>query len=172
MKNLMKACVLSVTMLVLMCGVAGADDFHPQGTLIVPNMVYIWQSSYGYTYQWIVLTNITNESVECRVRFYDHNGQDRTSLGNVLTGTPSGNGLWETVAMNSGDFEIPAHNTRMFALAKSGTRNAIIGHALIEWQSNDPLLRKALVGGLQTQQQNGLESIGRSSSFLNNGQPF
>ncbi len=170
MKNLMKACVLSVAMLVLMCGVAGADNFYPQGSTLVPNLVFQQHDGSNFFNQYMTITNITDKPVKCRVSVYNHDGLDITSLGKYYTGSsPSSYGT--VISSGSGDIDIPAHSTRLFALDGANTTFVIYGYAVIEWNSSDPQMRKALIAGRWSLRvSNGQHSCGQFS--INNDQPF
>ena len=168
MKSLMKGCVLSVAMLILMCGVAGADDFNAKGSALVPNLQYCNNGRGANYYSSINITNITGNDVQCRVTMYDHDGLDITSLGQVYTG---GGSAWTLLSEGTGDFEIPAHSTRFYLLAKAGIIKNITGYAVIEWKSDDPLLRKALIGGTRLWASSTAGQRG-GNFLINNGQPF
>ncbi len=147
MKRLIKLSMLSVAMLVLMCGAAGAQDFQVRGSAIVPNLLYQFWSTTQYVNSEILITNITNVPVKCRVLIYDHSGNDISSFGQILTG---GNGNWALVSTSAANFEIPANGSRIFSLANTYPLKSIIAHAIIEWSSDDTKLRKALMAGVWT----------------------
>ncbi len=165
----MKLGMLSVAMLVLMCGAAGAEEFHAKASVIVPNLVHQYAGPSYFTVPFINLTNITDKTISCRVTMYDHDANDVTNLGKVYTGGAN----WTLISSGTGNFEIPAHATRMFSLSQTAPLRAITGHAVIEWTSDDPLLRKALVGGVWMYRMDG-GGVGQSIGYflVNHGDPF
>ncbi|SME97459.1 hypothetical protein [Desulfovibrio gilichinskyi] len=168
MKSLMKACVLSVAMLVLMCGAAGAvDNFNAQGSALVPSILYYYENPDKLNYPYIILTNITGNTVQCRVVIYDGDGNNLTAFSQLIKG-----GVNWTSTYGISDFEIPAHSSRMFALNKANAMIHTIGYAVIEWKSDDPQLRKALIGGVQLHRKDGPALITNSHFLINNGDPF
>ncbi|SME96175.1 hypothetical protein [Desulfovibrio gilichinskyi] len=169
MKRLMRLGMLSVAMLVLMCGAAGAQDFPVRGSAIVPNLLYQFWSSEQSIDSYITITNITNVAVKCRVLVYDHSGNDISSYGIALTG---GNGNWATVSTGSADFEIPAHGSRFFHLANTYPLKSIIAHAIIEWSADDAKLRKALIAGGWTFFVMGNSNFSHGNFLVNHGDPF
>ncbi len=170
MKSLMRACVLSVAMLMLMCGAAGADDFYPQGSVLVPNLIFQQYNANNFFYQYITITNITDKSVKCRISVYNNDGNDVTSLGRYCTGSSSA-GVGIQVSSGSGEIDLPAHSTRLFALDGANTPQVFHGYAVIEWSSSDSQMRKALLAGGWCLRNSGGEQSGGQIT-INNGQPF
>lgn len=170
MKSLMKACVLSVAILALMCGVAGAYEFNAQGSALVPNLTFIQTTRNNFIYQYINVTNITGSTVQCRATVYDHNGNDITSLIKVYSGS-EGADNFSTISTGTGDFEIPAHSTRMFCLTEF-PKMVIVGYAVIEWNSSDSQLRKALIAGGRFLRRTNVNRESGGNYLINNGQPF
>ncbi len=165
MKNLMKACVLSMAMLMLMCGAAGADDFHPQGNALVSGLFQYYARDKVQSNSMIVLSNITSDDVQCKVTVYDQNGSDITTLGLVYAAS-------SLISTGTGLFDIPAHSTRRFYLPGNAPEKFNVGYAIIEWSATDTTIRKALIGSVLHNRQNGDNSIGISDKDINGGQPF
>ncbi len=161
--------VQALAMVLLMSGGAMAQGtFVPQGGITVPGIVYMNISSTNQMLPRIILTNITGETIKCKVRVYDHDDVDLTHLSKVVKG---GQGSFPTVVSGTGDFEIPAHSTRLYWMMPCSGIKRTAGYATIEWSADDSKLRKALIG-----------SIWRVRSWtgggtdvndpLNNSQPF
>ncbi|WP_432738341.1 hypothetical protein [Maridesulfovibrio sp. FT414] len=169
MKKLIRAVLMSAVMVVLMCGgVFAESSFVQQGGMIVPGITYVKAGTY-IVHSSIFLTNVTNEVVRCNVTFYDQDGNDINNLAKVYTGSASSAPL--LLATGSGEWDIPAHSTRIFQLDSLPSDAWKFGHADIRWSSMDPKPHKALVGALWL---TGASSTGNfsSSAFINNGQPF
>ena len=168
MKKAMKI-VLAMAMVLLMSGGAMAEGtFVPQGGVTVPGIVYLYTSSSNYMLPRFVLTNITGETIQCKVRVYDHDDNDITHLSQIVKG---GQGSWPTLATGTGDFEIPAHSTRLYwMLSPSGIKRTA-GYATIEWSSSDSKLRKALIGSIW-RMRSGVGGFTDTNNPLNNSQPF
>ncbi|WP_320173442.1 hypothetical protein [Maridesulfovibrio sp.] len=170
MMKLIRAGIMSAVMVVMMCGgVFAQGTFVPQGSAIVPGVESGFISSKSNWATYMALTNITNDVVVCRVLVYDQNGNDVTYHTKVMTGSTSSG--WVVIASGSSDFEIPAHSTRKFVLQTLGSKEVIIGHATIQWSSNDPLPHNALIGAARTAGY--VDSkIFATNIPINNGQPF
>ncbi len=168
MKSLMKGCVLSVAMLILMCGVAGAAEFNAQGGVIVPGLEFVHSGSY-ITNTSLNLTNITDKVVRCRVTFYDHDGNDISSRGKVYTGSSTNNAV--LLAAGTGEYDIPAHSTRVFQLDNALQGEWLYCHAEVQWCSSDSKPHKALIGSVKNSG-NRSDGIFTSNFLINNGQPF
>ncbi len=170
MKSLMKGCVLSVAMLVLMCGVAGAQEcFSAQGSALVPGLNFLYYDSHHYQFADLNLTNITDKRVQCKVSFYDHAGNDITYFGIIYSGGSNA----VIVSTGTGDFELPAHSSRIFSL-RTSTPIWTLAYAVVEWTSDDPMLRKALIGRTRMWGYGGDGGSFpyQSSTLINTGQPF
>ena len=142
MKRFMSV-VLSMVVVLMMCGGAMAEEcFNAQGSAVAPGLLFAYRGAGDWTSPYIILNNITDKSVQCRVTVYNQDGTDVTSFGYVLTGGSS----WITVSSGTGDMEIPAYSTRIYSINPSGGQKAIMGHATIQWKSDDVKLRNALVG--------------------------
>ncbi len=160
--------VLAMAMVLMMSGGAvAADNFYPQGSALVPNLMYYYINGNNWTFPYITLTNITDSTVNCRVRMYDSEANDITYLSTVSKGGSS----WVPVAQGTGDFNIPPHSTRMFYLQGASSVTFTAGYAEVEWQSDDPKARKALVGGARIHRRD-VDGRSFSSFLINNGQPF
>ncbi len=170
MRNLMKTCLLSMAMLMLMCGAATAEvSFDAQGSILVPDIISRYRDKISSEWTFINLTNITGENVQCQITIYDHDGNEVTVGQSVRTG--GSNGVDITLS-NTGNFEIPAHSTRRFVFNADNTgQHMYLGYAVIEWNSNDPQQRKALIGGVEKLRTSG-NSTFKGEFLINNGQPF
>ncbi|WP_291325153.1 hypothetical protein [Desulfovibrio sp. UCD-KL4C] len=166
MKSLMKACVLSMAMLVLMCGIAGAADFNAQGSAIVPHMrSCMTYNPTNSTSTGMYLSNITDKNINCKISVYDQNGNDISSYGYVMTVIPNSTG-YQYVASGSQAFDIAAHSSCYFKY--SGTFNArTFGYAVVKWNSSDALMTKALVGAVEYSSE-----MSGGNVYINNGHPF
>ncbi len=168
MKRLMSV-VLSMVVVLMMCGGAMAQEcFNAQGSTLVPKIMYYNNSDQSWAYPYITLTNITNETVQCQVRIFDADGLDLTSLGAVTKG---GINAWGVVSSGTGDFEIPAHCSRLFYLRGSSVRRFTVGYAEVQWSSNDPKARKALIGGVMIHRKDGA-NVTNTNYLINHGDPF
>ncbi len=169
MKRLIKLGMLSVAMLVLMCGAAGAQEFNAQGSAIVPNISTWYKSPTNAAYGYIVISNITPSTVTCQISVLDHEGEDVSSRGTISTGDNLGN--WSRIAVGTNTFEIPPYGSRMFSIDNTKQPRSIFGHAVIKWMSTDSKLSKALVGGYRFHGiGNGLCYDG--TTLINSGNPF
>ena len=169
MKSLMKACVLSVAMLVLMCGAAGASEtFCPQGSTLV-SVTESYINKYAYSQTYLTLTNVTDETVNCKITVYDQDGNDATYASKVFTGSSSQN--WVLLSTGTGEFELPPYSSRMYTFSITST-NSLVGHAVIEWNSNNPKLRKALIGEVWKHKVINTGIANGGNYAINNGQPF
>ncbi|GKT33194.1 hypothetical protein ADUPG1_002416, partial [Aduncisulcus paluster] len=132
--------VLAMTMVLLMSGGAMAQGFNAQGSAVVPNLVYFFQSGTYWSVPYITLSNITGENVTCNIAVYDDSGNDITHRATVNAG---GTTNWSVVSKGTGVFEIPPYSTRMFHLWDSSSKICTVGYATIEWKSDNLKLRKA-----------------------------
>ena len=165
MKRFMSV-VLSMVVVLMMCDGAMAEEFYAQGGALVPNIRYIVSSDRVWMYPEIVLTNITNDTVQCQVRVYDADGLDLTSRGAAYKG-----GTTSTVNIGAGgNFEIPPHSSRMYVVLVAGSKINTLGHAEIQWMSSDSKARKALIGGGTIRKKNDYRSD--TSFLINQGNPF
>lgn len=146
--------------------------FIPQGSALVPGILARQQSNGEKEYSYIMLSNITSETVNCRVTVYDHDGNDVTYSSKILNGSSSNNGDFDPIASGTGDFTIPPHSSRIFSFwILNSSKKVMFGHAVVEWNSEDPKTRKALIGVFNR------KHIGTSRAYggdilINNGQAF
>ncbi|KAB1440355.1 hypothetical protein [Pseudodesulfovibrio senegalensis] len=169
MKN--RIVVFSILALLLsLCSVSSVAAFETRGSAFVPCMSASYSNSSVLVRSYIYLTNITGSDVTCRVTFRDHAGDDVTSYSSVYSGNASGNSA-VTIATVNGTFTLPAGETRYLRLSISDTSRLIIGQATIEWASDDPNLRKAIIAyGKRHGVHNDRGTL--ASIPINNGQPF
>ncbi len=165
MKRLMSV-VLSMVVVLMMCGGAMAEEFYAQGGAIVPNLMYKYNRSDSWSLPYIVLTNITNDIVKCQLRVYDADGLDITSRGSFRKG---GVNNWTNVSAG-GDVEIPPHASRMYAMGYGSSKMYTIGHAEIQWSSIDTRAKAALVGGVTIRKKDGY--VSNIGFLINQGNPF
>ncbi len=164
MKSFMKT-ILAIIVVLMMCGSAMAEtDFNAKGSIIVPNIWTYNTSSSSWVFSYINLSNITGTDVQCKVTVYDNDGNDVTHFSKVYT---SGQSIYTEVSSGTGEFDIPAHASRIYSIKGS---QPISGYAVVEWKSSDPKLRKALLAGMTMLYNYGGVSVGICE--LNNGQPF
>lgn len=167
MKKTMKF-VLAMAMILMMSGGAMAQGcFNAQGGVMVPGMYHVYRGGADWLSTYLIISNISDKDVSCRVTIRNQDGLDVTHLGGILTG---GND-WAVVSSGSGDFDIPAYSTRVFHLQPSSPSKLIVGYAKIEWKSTDTRLKNALIASGFAHR---VYSAGRSEFHIpiNNGQPF
>ncbi len=169
MKALIKLLLATAMILVMSGGAMAEGTFVPQGGITVPGMVYLYTSSSNHVLPRILLTNITGETVQCKVRVYDHDGTDITALSKIVKG---GQSSWPTIATGTGDFEIPAHTTRVYWMEPSSSAKRVAGYATIEWSSSDTKVRKSLLGAIWRLRSTSSASYTDTIIPLNNSQPF
>ncbi|WP_291329918.1 hypothetical protein [Desulfovibrio sp. UCD-KL4C] len=170
MKSLMKACVLSMAMLMLMCGAAGADEFKAQGSALVAGIDHRYVSVLDFYATSLRLSNITGEPVQCKVTVFNHNGEDITSYGHVLTG---GSSDLQVILGGTGTFDIPPYSSRIYELKSSTLKQSVTGYAIVEWTSDNSKLRKALIGVITRLRVRPADaSTSQTERDINNGQPF
>ncbi|ACS78375.1 hypothetical protein [Maridesulfovibrio salexigens] len=167
MKIMTKAFMVMALLFIVCESAIAQNDFNAQGSTIVPNIWTCYPNANYYYIPYFTVTNITGEEVQCRITVYDHAGNDLTQYSKIY----SGGTTWGLISSGTGDFTLPAHSTRMYSLKPEGTSVWTIGHAVIEWKSNDSRLRKALVAGMTLQTSNN-QGFGIALSDINNGQPF
>ncbi|ACS80986.1 hypothetical protein [Maridesulfovibrio salexigens] len=169
----MKRLLILVVMLVmLVCGSAFAQEsFNAQGSVLVPNLQVWFMSSDSWMVPGMSLTNISSVPVQCRVTYYDHDGNELTYLEETYTGGSN----FVRVATGR-DFDIPAKSTRFNTLRRPSSRMVAYAYAVVEWKSTaDPLLRKALVGGGEQQRLHRTSSgmaLTQPRFLINDGEPF
>lgn len=167
-------CLLAMVLTVFVFGSASAQStFEGRGSAIVTAVEAI-NDSHNNTSNEIFITNITGSTVTCKVTFYDQNGNDVTEISNycrVMTGSDSSSGL-TTVASGTGTFDLPPFSTRMVLYRYTSSQSKhMMGHAVIEWTSQDSRLRKALTAKMRYSRFTSTQGWA-SSSPINGGQPF
>ncbi len=171
MKKLVYAVFLSTILVVLMCGVVFAEEtFNAQGSAIAPCYIYRYNGNF-HVYSSITISNITGETIKCKVTILNGDGENVTSMGGIYTDGPAG---WKNIASGTGEFELPAHSTRVYVMDANTTGSAklsILGQALIQWNSNDPNLRKALIAAHRITSGD-VNKTSEAISAVNNGGPF
>ncbi len=168
MKRLMSV-VLSMVVVLMMCGGAMAEDFNAQGSYLIPHIKGLRNGKNGsYDVTRFYVSNITESAVQSKIIIYDQNGNDVSSYGDVYS--PSG-ANWQHIIAGGNTFEIPAHSTRMFEFARDSVNERTIGYGLVLWKSSDPQKRKALVGSTEYYYMDGARGFG-GAIYMNNGNPF
>ncbi|WP_320176236.1 hypothetical protein [Maridesulfovibrio sp.] len=172
MKTTINIGILVVVSILVLCGTSMAQNptFNAQGSAIVPHIFTYHYTATNKAISYISLSNITDTVVNCKIVVYDHEGEDVTNRGRVMTGDNTGQ--WTTIALGTGEFEIPPHGTRMYMLDDSANQRTVFGHALVKWTSNNDKLSKALVGQYRYWGMHGTGSGHGGTSPINNGQPF
>ncbi len=141
--KLIRAGIMSAVMVVMMCGgVFAQGAFVPQGSAIVPDVTAWQKDSTNSEYTKLHLTNITGSNIHVKIKVYNHDGLDVTYYGKVYTG--SSTYKYVTVASGTGEFDMPAHSSRVF-LFVAPSQMLICGNAVVEWSSDDMQLHKALL---------------------------
>ncbi|WP_419783970.1 hypothetical protein [Maridesulfovibrio sp.] len=168
MKKAMKI-VMSLVMIMLLCGTAMASDFNAQGSALIPGLEYWVVSNSNYGSQRIILNNITRTDVTCRFSLYDHDGNDISHLVNVYKGGPTNHVM---VSNGGADVAIPAGASRLFTLKVVGVANFTIGYAKVQWKSADVMLQKALIGTVREFRRDHGGPYTGGNLLINNGQPF
>lgn len=172
MKRLIQLSLMSIVTVLFMYGTAFAQtDFYPNGSILVPSIEFSHfpGNSNSYFNTSIIVTNITDKTVKCRIGLYDQDGADFTTFAKVYTGSYTQSHI--LISTGTGDFELPPHATRVLSLNESPTPVQLWGHAIIEWSCDDPKTRKALIAGIRLFRKS-LGSEGLSVTYINNGQPF
>ncbi|ACS78228.1 hypothetical protein [Maridesulfovibrio salexigens] len=170
MRNLMKACVMSVAIFMLMCGVASATSFNAQGSAVVAGVDHRYVSNVNFYSTSLRLSNITGETVQCKVTVFNHDGEDISSYGTIRTG---GSPNYQELASGTDTFDIPPYSTRSYELKSSRLNQSVYGYAVVEWTSNNPKLRKALIGVVTRLMVRPADvSTSQTERDINNGRPF
>ena len=167
--KLIRVGLMSAVMVVMMCcGVFAQQTFYPQGSITVP-AVANWGSSNNYTTTNYILTNVTDNIVQCKVTVFDHDGNDVTHFCRVYTGGVGSQAV--LLSSGAGEFSIPEHSTRRVCFVITNSVSGVYGNAKIEWMSDDSNQRNALVGEMWRFAilSSGPHSFGY---LVNNGQPF
>ncbi|QJB56149.1 hypothetical protein [Pseudodesulfovibrio sp. zrk46] len=162
-----KISLLSLALLMLLCGVAQAQTtcFGAQGGTVVPGLLTYYSSTTANAASHLYVSNVSGSNVTCKVTVFDKDGNDVTaSYSQVFSGGTN-------VSTGTGTFDLPAGSTRMYRFKTSQGGGSIYAYALIEWKSDDPRLRKALVAMHYRQQAIG-SSYQMSDTSVNGGMPF
>jgi len=167
MKRLMSVVLSMVVVLMMCCGAMAQECFNAQGSIVVPCIYSTYISASDWTAPHMVISNITDKEVQCKVKVFDQDGIDVTYLGYVFSGGEPLN----VISSGIGDFDIPAYSTRVYAFNRDGGKKRVAGYATIEWKSDDTKLRNALVGGV-FRARGFASSRSDSERLINNGQPF
>jgi len=164
---------LAVLMATLFLCISGntltAEAFDAKGNAIVPGLFIEYISNTDRYWAIICISNTTSETVTCKVTVYDGDGYDITNIG-TLRHVATGSTQSVAVPSTNGEFDLPPLSTRMFSLYQASTC-FYNGHAVIEWNSSQSTLRKALVATrIIAGYWNGVYS--QSEDDINGGQIF
>lgn len=150
------------------CGVVNASEpFEARGSAVATGMFCRYLQS-PQVQSSLIISNMAGSPVTCKVTVYDHDGNDVTSLCDVLTGSTTNSAV---VVTQGGTFELPAFATRSVRFINKNVPGFYYGQAVIEWTSNDPRLRKALHAKLILLKEDGSRT-GYAMSSVNGDQPF
>ncbi|WP_147822210.1 hypothetical protein [Salidesulfovibrio onnuriiensis] len=164
----LRSIFMAIALVVLLCGMSAAsDDFMAQGSAITTGILARFQTTDVVKYG-IFVTNITDGEVNCKVTYYDHDGKNISAYSTVLTGNSGSSPI--TVGPGSSSFKLPAHATRYVYLSDS-VNVFVYGSAIIEWNSTDKRLRKALIAKQHLYKKDG-NRLGLSQTSINGDQPF
>lgn len=151
---------------------AGASNAYAEshGSILIPMIRYQYKNTNSYILYTVSLSNITDEEVECTIRFFDSDGNENGANIGVCKGSSSNCSGGSCTQGNT--FTIPAHGTRVASISKFPQQCRVYGHAILEWKSNNDKIGKALIGGAYYQLRSGTSAYSISTCYLNNGQPF
>ncbi len=139
------------------------------GRIIVPMVSVFYRSDQRCLFSTIALSNITNEELNCTVNYYDDNGDDYSSIINIYKGSNSSSE--SEIVSESNSFNMPAHSTRSVVFIQKKSVH-IHGYAIVEWESSNKMIEKALVGGLRRYSIFSSGNNADTFSFINGGRPF
>ena len=135
--------VLMATLFLCLSSNLTAEAFDAKGSAVVPGLFVEYISSTNTYWAALYISNTTSETVTCKVTVYDGDGNDITSIG-TLYHVASGATHSVVAPSTNGEFDLPPLSTRIFKLY-NGSTSLYTGHAVIEWNSSQSTLRKALV---------------------------
>ncbi|WP_147820132.1 hypothetical protein [Salidesulfovibrio onnuriiensis] len=168
MKKLMLA---TVALLMLMsANVLAQECFNTKGSALVPSMYTYYISNTNWRTSLLHISNITDSEVTCRVIVYDGNGNDVSSYSKLLKDSFGAGTNGEVIATGVSTFIIPAQATRVFSFHYDNLNKFVMGHAVIEWTSENKTLRQALIAGFRSRAKSGNNF--EAQFPVNNGQPF
>ncbi|WP_432736561.1 hypothetical protein [Maridesulfovibrio sp. FT414] len=172
MLKLIRTGLTTIILVALIYSVSFAQSsFYPQGSTITPIWTYYTNPTLYIDNNFIV-TNITDDTIECRITVYDQNGNIAPAFGQVYTGSDTN--PWILISSATNQFELPPNSSRIFIYSKrlQGNTGAVIGRAVIEWSSDNTKTRKALMGKVIGIEMCGTNGVRSNAILLNNGQPF
>lgn len=164
----MKRLMIAMLLAVLMCSSAMAAEgcFNAKGSTLVSDVLCRNKSDSQFFKTNLSISNITSSNVTCRVKVYDHNGDDVSTSCSIWVGSPTGS--FVSVSSGKNVFEIPAHSSRIYSFLTD--QKSVVGYAVIEWTSDNEDLRKALIATKR------YEGVSRecfaAMCNINSGQPF
>ncbi|WP_147820131.1 hypothetical protein [Salidesulfovibrio onnuriiensis] len=169
----MKKLILTTLALVLLMSASASatvDCFNTKGSALVPSMYTYYISNTNWRTSLLHITNITDSEVTCKVTVYDGNGNDVSSYSKLLKDSFGAGTNGEVIATGVSTFIIPAQATRVFSFHYDNLNKFVMGHAVIEWTSENKTLRKALIAGFRSRAKSGNNF--EAQFPVNNGQPF
>ncbi len=166
-----KSIVMAMVTVAFLCGIASAADFETRGSAVALGLYTSSKTSDGSDYRIPIylVTNISGSAVTCRIKAYDHDGNDISSIIDVFTGNNT-SAAAVSVSTGAASFSLPAGATRFVRVWDSGMNKITYGHAVIEWSSEDSKVKKPLMAfGHWYREGTGIAS---GSITVNGGQPF
>lgn len=141
-----KIVFMTAMLTLLLCGVAFAQTtFEARGSAIVTGLEATSSTTSTYTDKTTLwLTNISGNEITCKITMKDHDGNDVSAMTDVYTGNNSATQV-QLVSSGAGTFTLPAGATRYAILWDPSMNKHIFGHIIIEWDSENTSLRKALM---------------------------
>lgn len=166
-----KSIALAVLALLLLSTAAFASStFVPRGTAVIPGVEAASSSTVTNSAKSIFyLTNISGSDVTVRATFYDHDGNEVPQLWNVYTGNDFVNA--PVLVTTSNTFDLAAAATRWIRPWADNMDRVIYGHVVLEWSSEDTMLRKAIMAIGKRHRQNSNGSY-ESTFTINGDMPF
>ncbi len=145
--------------------------FETRGSAVATGVLALSSSTSYMVQSTLYVTNVSGADVSCKVTFYDQDGNDMSSILSVYSGNNSGVGN-TTISTGNAPFSLPAGNTRSISTYKTNLNKRIMGHAVIEWSSENGTIRKALIAEGRRITSSGSNSAYGSTITVNGGQPF
>ena len=130
-----------------------------------------FSNSVNYTASKLYLSNITDEEIECSIRFYNDEGIDISARADVYKGS-STTGALVLEHSQTDTFTIPPRGSRVAQYYDATATRYEFGYAIVQWSSTNPAIGKAMLGNHRTLGRGGNGTISYTTDLINNGQPF
>ena len=145
------------------------EQYVSHGSTITPGAISYKYDSISYTHSQIYVSNITEDTVQCTIKFIDNDGNDIGARARIFNGNQA-SGSVISVGTGTNTISIPPNGTRLFMFDADNYQN-LFGYAVIEWASTNPKTVKALAGAhyLYSRNHGGVSHTGTP---INMGQPF